>query len=122
MASVRLTVVVLLAVLVLPAFAAEKYAVQPEPGVRVKMRDGVMLVADVYRPRTSEGTFPVLVTRTPYNRKGEQADATELASNGYIVVAQDTRGRFDSAGEFYPFRYEAEDGYDTIEWAAALPQ
>ena len=38
-----------------------------------------------------------------------------------MVVIQDTRGRFDSQGDFYPFRYESRDGYDTVEWAAALP-
>src|SRR4029453_10104075 len=43
-----------------------------------------------------------------------------LAAPGYVVVLQDTRGRYDSEGEFYPFRHEAEDGFDTVEWAAAL--
>ncbi|HKV55573.1 MAG TPA: CocE/NonD family hydrolase [Candidatus Binataceae bacterium] len=40
---------------------------------------------------------------------------------GYVVVVQDTRGRHASEGEFVPFVHEANDGYDTIEWAAALP-
>jgi putative CocE/NonD family hydrolase len=44
-----------------------------------------------------------------------------LAAAGYAVVLQDTRGRFGSDGEFYTFRHEAADGYDTIEWAAAQP-
>ncbi len=34
---------------------------------------------------------------------------------------QDTRGRYASAGDFVPFVYEAADGADTIEWAAAQP-
>lgn len=88
-------------------------------GVRVKMRDGVQLVADIYRPRT-DGKFPVLLTRTPYNRKGSASDAYVLSSYGYVVILQDTRGRFDSEGEFYPFKYESLDGYDTIEWTATL--
>ena len=86
---------------------------------RAKMRDGVQLVADIYRPR-SDGKFPVLLTRTPYNRKGGATDAFALASYGYVVILQDTRGRFDSEGEFYPFKYESLDGFDTVEWAAAL--
>src|SRR4051812_31268268 len=98
---------------------AQPYKVVIEHGVRVKMRDGVHLVADIYRPR-AEGRFPVLIERTPYNRAG-QADAPEIASNGYAVIIQDTRGRFDSEGEFYPFRNESQDGFDTVEWAAALP-
>jgi uncharacterized protein len=99
--------------------AAGEHAVKVEAGVRVKMRDGVSLVCDVYRPTTA-GRFPVLLTRTPYNRK-DPATGLFLASQGYVVVLQDTRGRFDSEGDFYPFVHEADDGYDTIEWAAALP-
>jgi putative CocE/NonD family hydrolase len=87
--------------------------------VRTKMRDGVQLVADIYRPRT-EGKFPILLERTPYNRKGDSTNAYALASYGYGVILQDTRGRFDSEGEFYPFKYESLDGYDTVEWASGL--
>ncbi len=95
------------------------HAVQVETGVRVPMRDGVALACDVYRP-AAPGRFPVLLTRTPYNRD-DPASGVFLASHGYVVVLQDVRGRFDSEGEFDPFRHEAEDGYDTVEWAAALP-
>ena len=94
--------------------------VRVETGVGVKLRDGVTLLADVYRP-DAEGRYPTLVQRTPYDRKGGTMDAMFLAGRGYAVVLQDTRGRFGSEGEFYPFRHEAQDGYDTIEWAAAQP-
>jgi len=97
------------------------YRVTIQPGVSVKMRDGVSLVADIYRP-VSDEKFPVLLTRTPYNRTGDPRMANELASHGYIVVLQDTRGRFASGGEFYPFRNESADGFDTVEWAAKLDQ
>jgi uncharacterized protein len=90
-----------------------------ETGVKVRMRDGVTLAADVYRPR-AEGRFPVLLERTPYDRRDPQTGQL-LASHGYVVVLQDTRGRFGSEGEFYPFKNEADDGFDTVEWAAALP-
>jgi putative CocE/NonD family hydrolase len=83
------------------------------------MRDGVSLVADVYRP-VSDEKFPVVLERTPYDRNGAAGTANELASHGYIVVLQDTRGRYASGGEFYPFRDESFDGYDTVEWAARL--
>lgn len=105
-----------------PAAAARDeilFEVVTQDGVRAKMRDGVELVADIYRPRAA-GTFPVLVERTPYDRRGEAGMARELAAHGYVVVLQDTRGRYESGGEFYPFKYEGQDGYDTIEWAAAL--
>ena len=94
-----------------------EYKVVIQNDVKVRMRDGVSLVADIYRP-INEATFPVLVERTPYGRKDEAAMAYELATHGYVVVLQDTRGRYDSEGEFYPFRDEANDGFDTIEWAA----
>ncbi len=97
---------------------AQEYQVVVEQGMRVKMRDGVSLIADVYRPK-APGRFPVLLERTPYNRR-DASTGTMLASHGYVVVLQDTRGRYDSEGEFYPFRYESQDGYDTVEWAAAL--
>jgi putative CocE/NonD family hydrolase len=110
----------LLAPLSVAATPAEtQYKVVIQNGVRVKMRDGTLLAADVYRP-DSDGKFPVLLERTPYSRKGESGMAYELAGHGYVVVLQDTRGRYDSGGEFYPFRDESQDGYDTIEWSAQL--
>jgi len=96
-----------------------RYEVIVENGVRTRMRDGVSLVADVYRPK-GEGKFPVLLQRTPYNRKSDSNTARELSAHGYVVVLQDTRGRYDSGGEFYPFRDESQDGYDTVKWAAQL--
>jgi putative CocE/NonD family hydrolase len=95
------------------------YQVLVENGVQVKMRDGVSLIADVYRPRV-DGKFPVLLERTPYDRGAESTMAYELACHGYVVVLQDTRGRYESGGVFYPFRDESQDGFDTVEWAARL--
>jgi uncharacterized protein len=101
------------------ASAQTLYRVTIQQRVSVKMRDGVTLSADIYQP-VSDEKYPVLLERTPYNRTGEAGMANELASHGYIVVLQDTRGRYESAGEFYPFRDESSDGYDTVEWAAQL--
>ncbi len=98
--------------------SAQEYQVAVAQGARAKMRDGVSLVADIYHPK-APGKFPVLLERTPYNRR-DAATGTTLASHGYVVVIQDTRGRYDSEGQFYPFRYESEDGYDSVEWAASL--
>jgi putative CocE/NonD family hydrolase len=91
-----------------------------ENAVQMKTRDGVVLVADVYRP-SGEGRFPTLLERTPYDRRGGAQQARDLAAAGYVVINQDVRGRFDSQGEFNPFRNESLDGYDTVEWAAGLP-
>lgn len=102
----------------------EVHEVHVERDVRVPMRDGVHLSADVYRPR-DEGPFPILLLRTPYGKAGAQSPAYRhplwYARHGYIVVAQDVRGRGVSGGQWYPFEYEAADGYDSIEWAASLP-
>ena len=95
------------------------FRVAVESAVKVPMKDGVDLAADVYRP-LGDGPFPVLLQRTPYSRR-QPRTGTLLASHGYVVVLQDVRGRYESKGDFYPFRHEADDGYDTVEWAAALP-
>lgn len=95
-------------------------AIHVDTGVRVTMRDGVALIANVYRP-VGPGKFPVLVVRTPYDRAGEEDTCRFAAEHDYICVTQDVRGRYASEGEWYPFKNETNDGYDTVEWAAALP-
>ena len=94
-----------------------------EKNVAVKMRDGVILRADVLFP-AAEGKFPVLVYRTPYGKNRAPSEWTtfhKAVARGYAVVVQDVRGRYASEGEFTPYQNEGRDGYDTIEWAAAQP-
>ena len=94
-----------------------------ETNVAVPMRDGVVLRADLLRPRQGE-KFPVLVYRTPYGKDSalkEYGIFRKAVARGYAVVVQDVRGRYASAGEFVPYRNEGRDGYDTIEWAARQP-
>ena len=91
-----------------------------ERGVAMKTRDGVTLRADIYRP-AADGQYPVLLTRTPYNKDNSADFGRKAAARGYIVVVQDVRGRYTSEGEWYTFKHESDDGYDTVEWAAALP-
>jgi uncharacterized protein len=86
----------------------------------VKMRDGVVLRADVWLPK-EDGRFPTLVYRTPYGKGDATKEWTTFAKavkRGYAVVIQDVRGRYASDGEFAPYQNEGRDGYDTIEWAA----
>lgn len=98
--------------------------IRVERNVPVPMRDGTVLRADVYRP-DSPNPYPVLLMRTPYNKEDAQtmnyAHPIWYARHGYVVIIQDTRGRGRSEGEFHPHRHEADDGYDTVEWAASLP-
>lgn len=88
------------------------------------MRDGVTLRANVFRPQ-GDGPWPTLLARTPYGKDLAQVvswlDPVQTARRGFLVVIQDTRGRYTSDGEWDPFRFERDDGYDTVEWAAALP-
>ena len=94
-----------------------------ERNVRVPMRDGIELATDVYRPDDG-GRHPVLLQRSPYDRGYIPIggiDWIALGEAGYVVVSQDTRGRFGSAGRFMPFLDDANDGVDTIAWCAAQP-
>jgi putative CocE/NonD family hydrolase len=91
--------------------------------VPMKTRDGVTLRADVYRPDGS-GRHPVLLSRLPYDKNGRRrpGDIDVFVEHGYVVIMQDTRGRFASDGDSYvPLGPEANDGYDAVEWAAQLP-
>jgi putative CocE/NonD family hydrolase len=91
-----------------------------EHSVEMKTRDGVTLRADIYRP-AAQGKYPTLLQRTPYNKDNAADFGRRAAAQGYVVVVQDVRGRYTSEGEWYVFRHESEDGYDAVEWAAALP-
>lgn len=87
--------------------------------VRVPMRDGICLAADV--TLVDDGTpRPVLLVRTAYSRASVRAthDPVAMARSGWAVVLQDVRGRCDSDGAFRPFHQEVEDGYDSIAWCA----
>ncbi|MER5225235.1 CocE/NonD family hydrolase [Streptomyces flaveus] len=98
--------------------------IQIEIDVPAEMRDGTVLRADVYRPGGT-GPWPVLLSRLPYGKQMALAiallDPLAAARRGFMVVLQDTRGRFASEGEWEPLTYEESDGYDTVRWAAALP-
>ena len=94
--------------------------------VSAKMRDGVVLKADVYRPQTNE-KVPVILMRTQYSKAAAQIEPARFqtpewfASHCYIVVIQDIRGQGASGGTFYEYANDRNDGYDTVEWAAKLP-
>ncbi len=88
--------------------------------VAMKTRDGITLYADLYHAEGDQ-KLPVLLQRTPYNKANGNDFGRRAAAAGYLVVIQDVRGRYTSEGEWYPFKHEVEDGFDTVEWAAALP-
>lgn len=88
--------------------------------VMVPMRDGVQLGTDIYLPN-AEGKFPVLLTRTPYNKAGSAAAVAPFVTAGYAVVVQDVRGRYQSEGSWVPIRDDPNDGFDTAKWIGAQP-
>lgn len=93
---------------------------QPEFGVKtsvveIPMRDGTKTMATVLSPE-KEGKYPVILERTPYNRKMASDGGNMYARRGYVVVVQDVRGTGESKGKFDPMVNERKDGYDTIDW------
>jgi len=107
---------------------AHKVALQEN--LRVPMRDGITLSADLYRPagpdgRPLEGAFPTILERTPYDRtrQFQYRCGQYFASRGYNWCTIDCRGRGDSEGvfHFYNAHHEGLDGYDSVEWIAAQP-
>lgn len=104
------------------------YDVRLQRDVPMPMRDGTQLVADLYVP-AGAGPWPTLLERTPYNKESSSEIALKAgeyyASRGYVVMIQDVRGRFKSAGDFVPFHDDGwranRDGFDTVEWIASQP-
>ncbi len=92
-----------------------------EMDVKVPMRDGIRLSANIYRP-DAPGKYPVLLMRSPYGNGGPgNIEAAYAVKRGYVVVLQDTRGRYESEGIFDAMQPEALDGYDTQQWIGAQP-
>ena len=126
MMAIRFSGVLLLALTTVPALGAQESlsgSIYRDSNVAIPMRDSVTLMADILRP-SGDGPFPVLVYRTPYDRRSAVTDYSIFAkavNRGYAVIIQDVRGRYGSPGEFNAYRQEGADGYDTIEWAAAQP-
>lgn len=90
--------------------------------VEVPMRDGTVLLADVFHPVDDSGIIedaPTILERTPYGRRnvGHFGGGPEFARRGYRYVIQACRGTDGSAGR-HSFFGEAEDGRDTTDWIA----
>lgn len=97
-----------------------KYNIVIDSNVMVPMRDGISLATDIYRP-DAEGSFPVILVRTPYKKELNEIQGTFFARRGYVYAVQDCRGRFSSPGDWRPFFDEPKDGYDAVEWLAVQP-
>ncbi|PKV48565.1 hypothetical protein ATE84_0565 [Aquimarina sp. MAR_2010_214] len=115
-----------------------EYKILIKKDIQIKMRDGVFLSANVYRP-DAEGKFPVIMSLGPYGKDNlpaeydlkedgdiqvseyaafETPDPAFWVKNGYIVIAVDSRGTGKSPGKVALLeKNEAQDFYDAIEWA-----
>ncbi len=101
------------------------FEVAPTTGVMVPMRDGVRLATDIYRPARGGQPLPervpTILTRTPYGKNGSDGLGKYYASRGYVVVVQDTRGRYESEGIWHMLTDDGPDGVDTANWIVAQP-
>ncbi len=101
---------------------AAEFGVVVEKNVWIVMRDGIRLAADIYRPardgKPAAGRFPTLLTRTPYNKDGVSGDGRYYAERGYVVVANDVRGRYASEGTWRLIVDDPQDGFEVVEWIA----
>ncbi len=108
-----------------PAKDESSYEVSVAKSEMVQMRDGVRLATDIYRPArngsAADGKFPVILERTPYNKDGLSTAASHYVPHGYIVIAQDVRGRYKSEGHWFPIRDDPNDGFDTAKWIGTQP-
>jgi len=122
------------------AKAEASYEVSLTSDVMVRMRDGVLLATDIYRPardgRPVAGRFPVILERTPYGKtvvsrsertasnptpKSRAEVAAFFVAQGYVVIYQDCRGRYGSQGTFVKYLSDGADGYDTCAWIVRQP-
>ncbi|MFN8575153.1 MAG: CocE/NonD family hydrolase, partial [Gemmatimonadaceae bacterium] len=118
--------------LVLPLLAvratqAQVFDVSVQRNVMVPMRDGVRLATDLFFPSRdgaiAPGKFPAILVRTPYGKTAEARGMGDslFARHGYVVVYQDTRGRFDSEGTWHWMTDDGPDGHDACEWIGHQP-
>ena len=108
-----------------------------EKDVKIPLRDGGYLYADIFRPDTATEKFPAIANITVYNKDKlwiPPADLEEEANpymnweaanplwwvpRGYVCVRIDSRGTGKSPGRCEPSSYqESVDFYDCIEWLA----
>ncbi|MBX3529593.1 MAG: CocE/NonD family hydrolase [Rhizobiaceae bacterium] len=89
---------------------------------RAPLRDGVELSADVYLP-LAEGPWPTIVQWTPYESTRDRfiAWGVWFAKRGYAAIVIDTRGRYESDGEFVAWTRDGEDAYDSVDWVVKQP-
>ncbi len=103
-----------------PVLSPDIHNVKSIGTYNVIARDGASLATDVWLPCLSEESdrYPAVLIRTPYGRFSNIEYWYRFVRRGYALVVQDIRGRDDSDGEWVPYKYDREDGDDTLNWIA----
>jgi len=108
-----------------PAIENLLYSLSParvkEEKVKIPMRDGVRLSAYVYRNEVATEKEPAIISLSPYPSGSEGTRGNVFATNGYVYVYVDNRGRRESEGSFIPYEDDARDFYDIIDWVSKQP-
>jgi putative CocE/NonD family hydrolase len=86
----------------------------------IPMRDGIHLSTDVYGAEPGVRK-PVLLMRTPYDKRRPKATAERYATAGYVAIVQDARGAYASEGKYLHYNNDDQDGFDTIDWIVQQP-
>ena len=96
---------------------SENSGVEVRRDVKVAMRDGVELSANIFLPK-AKGKYPAILLRTPYGKGNveEEGPGHYYASRGYVYIVQDCRGTGQSKGQWEPVVNEKQDGLDTHKW------
>ena len=89
-----------------------------EISAKIPMRDGINLSAKVFLDASSSEKVPAIVSLSPYPSGYESVRGNMFASNGYVMIYVNSRGRSTSEGEFVPYENDARDYYDVIDWAS----
>lgn len=93
----------------------------PQLNLRLTMRDGVELSANLWLPE-AKGKFPLAFYRTPYGKTDRlTSNLRAFVDAGYAVMLQDVRGRGDSGGVFRQLVQEENDAEDTLNWVRRQP-
>lgn len=89
------------------------------------MKDGVRLYSRCLVPK-SEGRYPTVFIRTPYEDDvgtftDSELEKNEFLRHGYAVFISHVRGRGKSEGVCIPYESERDDGLCTLEYIRKLP-
>lgn len=104
------------------AAGASKHPMEIRYNIPVRMRDGVRISVDVFRPKDG-AAHPTMLLQTPYNNDGDGVmdNAWAYVKRGYAYVTVDVRGRYDSEGTFKPYDLDGRDGSEVIDWIVKQP-